>query len=411
MVAAASLLIAFIAPAEWGGLFGGLLGSRRGDLGSTLENARKADAGRSAALHHSLPPLLRPSNSPDLVGATVAELEPINFESRIGPSPSVNRIIRPEEARGAARPVPVVPDEMGGGAGIRSVGGQTSASKSALSAGTAPRVFADKATFSGGVSASNGVSLNDALKKVEVPAPDAGKRAGGAVGTLTRMQYDSVRTRNTKALGAARQSGGDGSAFSQLVYGRANVQLSAPPDCSSSNGCPSEVASNNVAAVYDGTPSSLDGGAPGVLSDAVAGISPGAVGAGGGPSGATVGNRMIDADKLLADKKKCEEAYARHRPEIDRLSAIMTNMGNKRQDLDCRKFPCRRHWPQGDAACWNWVKNWGIFSGIYYRLCRCSSYRCTFIDACHGANSQRCQMARGCPFSDGHCGTAIDCNM
>ncbi|MBI5210320.1 MAG: hypothetical protein HY927_10150 [Elusimicrobia bacterium] len=443
-VAAVTVVFGIAATTDFGGRISGIfLGKPAGDLSKEFKAAK--ERGSDEKPLQRLPGGARPSSLAMVLGDPRPEAAP-DYVAKVKGGDSVKQVLTPEESRRASAVVQVSPEDLAAGGsapsgglpsgGIRSVGADDGAkTKTALKPNAGP--YAGKSFFDGNVSTSRGFSIQDDLKNANVPPAGASVIAGRGVGSLSKMQYDSVRLKQKKALEKAH-SGGDRSAYAQLVNGRASILTGAPPDCSAANGCSAETASTKGSAAYDGTRDGGGGGGGGgsgsASGDSVDGGRPASMGDAGGANSSGGGGGGYDAAqmaKLQEDKKKCDAADAQYKPTEDQLMSNMMWSGQSRGDMECRDWmTCEPSWPQSTNDCYKWAYNyqchhaychdghchdWSchyhptVWSNYYYWVCECRWKHCYFVSNCNSYNDTRCAHQAACPFTAGNACEKMEC--
>lgn len=265
--------------------------------------------------------------------------------------------------------------------------------------------FASKDYFQSGVGVTHGSALQELLK--DVTAPEAGKtfkvRPAPGGGKMSAAQVRELLTRTHEAYSRTKFNTGQGTPFSQLVYGRARAT-------GQDEGASQETAAAAIDSVFDGRPFEEAGGKPNRSSPAVKGERSGTAGDFGNPATASMAQRLGLAQGLADDRKACEAADAQYDSLAGRLTEEMRSAGAG-ASAECKSWmKCEPAWPQTDEGCRTWSKG-RILSDLQYRWCRCSMHKCGYIGACTKLNRMSCDRTQACPLTRGQACEGPDCGI
>lgn len=266
---------------------------------------------------------------------------------------SIGGILTPEEASKGAQGVEIQPGDLDGErAGLV----QSAYAEGAPGSGVMGRLGASGLSGSAAYAGKNffsGANTSASFDKVQgaLNSGAAGKAATPKVSAQEgRLQKNPNRRADTRSgFGGRGPMRHDNKALAQLADGRVRTQIARDPYCTSTNGCMPEYASANAGAIYDGNAASANNLlADGLVAPEINGID---VPNPNVPSTGDVGALEDEANKLLEDAKKCQEARERHDAAKSRhMQNIQTisNRMNSACDGSCSKSKQRRCERMGD---------------------------------------------------------------
>lgn len=288
---------------------------------------------------------------------------------------SVQGVLNPDDAKNRGEGVALSEEDLaGGGAGARFLGG--------------------------GAGGAAGGSLGDKIRGWLSGLPSAGSPSpkatpGGATGRLSQAKASALKAKISRGLAATHTVSGQ-KAFVQLAAGRGRAVLSVSPNCSAGGGCPSEFATANTGAVYDGN--NITGANTGILT--TNGETPPAVPLeDSGPAPADPAKLIECQDKVMACETAKKPDYERIGELQTKLDDLLGRMGDACSD-NCKCDPCNDIKNQINGTCT------GELKGVIDRIqapCVLPSYCAALgVEAPPGAGNS--PLTNMCKLNMGSCG-------